>query len=224
MGLRNTPVVLYSENPLALRYLEGLLQARWKRKLCCGSSLAPRLESADASIFIADQGTLEVTRRKTLNIIKDLGGSARVLVIGPSNSTSDLCRLILVGVHGFVQYKDVVCQLDLALEAIRDGRLWMPLEAVEGFARSLATKAKLKGWGSQPLTLQEETVLKLLSRSLSNKEISVQLHISERTVKFHLSNIFNKLGVRDRYSAVHLSSITASVELTKTSEKEGPLV
>jgi DNA-binding NarL/FixJ family response regulator len=47
-------------------------------------------------------------------------------------------------------------------------------------------------------------VLDLLQRRLSNKEISAALEITERTVRFHLVNIFAKMGVHDRHSAVDL--------------------
>jgi DNA-binding NarL/FixJ family response regulator len=50
------------------------------------------------------------------------------------------------------------------------------------------------------LTKRERTIVGLLKRRLGNKEIAAALKISEGTVKFHLSNVFRKLGVRDRRS------------------------
>jgi DNA-binding NarL/FixJ family response regulator len=51
------------------------------------------------------------------------------------------------------------------------------------------------------LTERELAVLKLIVRGRSNKEISVDLNISERTVKYHLAGIFEKLQVLDRTQA-----------------------
>ncbi|QIZ39802.1 response regulator transcription factor [Saccharopolyspora sp. ASAGF58] len=53
-----------------------------------------------------------------------------------------------------------------------------------------------------PLTKREREVLDQLVRGRSNREIARSLGISERTVKNHLRNIFTKLGVGDRTSAV----------------------
>lgn len=53
-----------------------------------------------------------------------------------------------------------------------------------------------------PLTKREKEVLDHLARGCSNRQIARSLGISERTVKNHLSNIFTKLGVGDRTSAV----------------------
>jgi DNA-binding NarL/FixJ family response regulator len=55
---------------------------------------------------------------------------------------------------------------------------------------------------SEPLTARESEVLDLLGRGLSNKLIARELHISEHTVKFHVSSLYAKLGVNNRAEAV----------------------
>ena len=57
-----------------------------------------------------------------------------------------------------------------------------------------------------PLTDREREVLRLLAQGLQNKEIAGHLHISERTVKFHVSAILDKLGAGNRTEAVHLAA------------------
>jgi DNA-binding NarL/FixJ family response regulator len=53
--------------------------------------------------------------------------------------------------------------------------------------------------GFEALTARERLVVELLQQRLCNKEISARLSISQATVKFHLANIFNKLGLHDRH-------------------------
>jgi len=107
---------------------------------------------------------------------------------------------ILAGIHGFIDYADLKSQFRPALAAIRDGRLWMPVQTAEGFSPWLEDKERMGFASPGVLTPQEVTILSLLSRNLSNKEIGNRLRISERTVKFHLTNMFNKLGVRSRHA------------------------
>jgi DNA-binding NarL/FixJ family response regulator len=52
------------------------------------------------------------------------------------------------------------------------------------------------------LTPRETDVLRMLADGVSNKEVALRLHISEHTVKYHLSSIFGKLGVSSRTEAV----------------------
>lgn len=55
---------------------------------------------------------------------------------------------------------------------------------------------------SEPLSVREEEILRLLSRGMCNREIGTKLYISENTVKYHLKNIYSKLGVRNRSQAI----------------------
>ena len=66
---------------------------------------------------------------------------------------------------------------------------------------------KLAAWAVRPppaaeLTERERDVLRLLGRGWDNQRIGAELHISERTVRFHLRNIYDKIGAHTRAEAV----------------------
>lgn len=56
----------------------------------------------------------------------------------------------------------------------------------------------------KPLTQREENIILLVVKGRSNRDVATQLFISVNTVKFHLKNIYNKLGVRSRTQAAWL--------------------
>jgi DNA-binding NarL/FixJ family response regulator len=68
----------------------------------------------------------------------------------------------------------------------------------------LDVPAHTGGQVHEPLTDRESEVLQLLARGLANKQIALQLGISEHTVKFHVSGIYAKLGATNRTEAVRL--------------------
>ena len=66
--------------------------------------------------------------------------------------------------------------------------------------------------GEVGLTERERTILSALARGLSNKAISTELWVTEQTVKFHLNNVYRKLGVANRAAAVRYAFENGLVE------------
>ncbi|MGO8734298.1 MAG: response regulator transcription factor [Terriglobia bacterium] len=92
-------------------------------------------------------------------------------------------------------------KLASAIRALCDGHVWLPPDVLEHFARLALQAAEKK----LPLTLRETDIVRLMGEGLSNKEIANRLGVTERTVKFHASNVFAKLGVHDRNSAIEIA-------------------
>jgi DNA-binding CsgD family transcriptional regulator len=65
-------------------------------------------------------------------------------------------------------------------------------------------RRRLKPEGQASLSRREREVLDSLLENVSNKEIAAKLNISERTVKFHVSKLLNKFGVRRRADLILL--------------------
>ncbi len=92
-------------------------------------------------------------------------------------------------------------------EVLRHGGLWVGAELLERLVRSLrphlGKDADPDGRGPQVrLSGREAEVARLVAAGWSNKEVARELDITERTVKAHLSAVFDKLAVRDRLQLV----------------------
>jgi DNA-binding CsgD family transcriptional regulator len=91
----------------------------------------------------------------------------------------------------------------------------------------LARRGPQRGSRARPnerwpgLTRREEEILSLVARGHSNRQVAKMLWVTQQTVKFHLSNIYRKLGVSNRTEASHWASLNG-VESAK--HQEPPLM
>jgi DNA-binding CsgD family transcriptional regulator len=126
-------------------------------------------------------------------------GSKFIALLPPSISFAEKIRLFCWGMDGFVELHETwQAELPLAVNSILHGQLWVPREVMETFMKRERTLFETRLVPGHSLTARERQVLQLLMRGLANKEISSSLEISERTVKFHVSNILIKLQLEDR--------------------------
>jgi two-component system NarL family response regulator len=118
---------------------------------------------------------------------------ARVLVLSHYESEEDVGGALRAGACGFLK-KDVKAETLLrAIRAVAAGKTFVP----ESVAARLTVTPPGLG-----LSKRELDILKLVFKGLSNAEIGTALAISEGTVRVHMSNLMNKLGVKRRTEAV----------------------
>ena len=122
--------------------------------------------------------------------------TAKVLILTSVTDPVAAGQAMRSGAAG-VLYKDVDPDaLVRAIRAVHDGHLLL----APGAAGSLLNAAG-GNRGLDALTAREREVLAELARGRSNREIARALHVSEKTVKAHVSSVLAKLGVQDRTQA-----------------------
>lgn len=118
---------------------------------------------------------------------------ARIIVLTTYDTDEDIYRGLQAGAKGYL-FKDATSkELLNAIRTVHQGQKYIPPEV----ALKLVERIELSA-----LTERELEVLHLLVNGKKNQEISAALSITEATVKFHVNNILNKLGVKDRTQAV----------------------
>jgi DNA-binding NarL/FixJ family response regulator len=160
--------------------------------LSAGPVPAPALSEADV-VLVADEELLEET---ALSVSED-GTQSLLLLSEDEGATSRLRTLSLRG-WGVVSTDAPSEELGAAVAAVAQGLTVLPKSLAERLLDEPAAVEEL----SEPLTARESEVLGLLGHGLSNKMIARELHISEHTVKFHISSLYSKLGVSNRAEAV----------------------
>lgn len=105
------------------------------------------------------------------------------------------------GAMGYLQKNVTAKELGYAIRSAYQGKMTLSPEATQVLANSVA-QPQIAG---EQLTDRERDVLTGMVEGLSNNQIAEKLVVSLGTVKFHISNIFHKLGVNSRVEAVKLA-------------------
>jgi two-component system NarL family response regulator len=159
-----------------------------------GQRSSPRLFLLDGCSLKTDLGRLAQRCR-----VRSSG--SKFLVLLPANSSFvEKVRLFCWGIDGFVELHETwQTELPQAIRSILDGQPWVPFDVLSAFVSQTRLLLHMQLLPGHALTSREAQVIELLMRRLTNKDISNVLEISERTVKFHVSNILGKFGIEDRH-------------------------
>src|SRR6266852_4029614 len=159
-----------------------------------------------ASTLAPASRRLSLPRALITNIL-DRYPSARLLVVGEKFNETNSYSLLRLGAKGLLTYAEARDQLPRALPLVAEGGFWVPRAVLSRFVDSILSNVhgrRLKTDTATDLSRREQEVLEPLLENLANKEIANKLNISERTVKFHVSNLLSKFGVRRRADLILL--------------------
>jgi DNA-binding NarL/FixJ family response regulator len=139
--------------------------------------------------------------------------SARVLILTTFDLDEYVYEALQAGASGFVLKDDPPEQLIAALRTVAAGdALLSPAVTKQVIRRFAQLPRPTPPKAVEELTARELDTFRLIAEGLSNGEISQRLHISETTVKTHVTHILQKLGLRDRVQAVVLAYQTGLFE------------
>lgn len=148
---------------------------------------------------LPDASGMEACRR-LLAVSPDI----RILVLTSYAEDATVLAAVQSGAHGYV-LKDVrTHDLIRAIHTVAEGRGYLDPRIAQQALQWIRTRPRAgilpKGLGQ--LSPQERLIMPLLADGKTNKEIASQLHLSDKTVKNYLANIFDKLHVKRRTEAV----------------------
>jgi len=131
--------------------------------------------------------------------------SLPIAVVSGSEDINIVSKVMSYGAMGFIPKSSSSDDIAGAINQILDGDVWLPPELKDKVA-SVTNEDKEIAAQVASLTPQQYKVLQYLHEGLLNKQIAYELHISEATIKAHITAIFRKLGVYNRTQAVLIAA------------------
>ena len=138
-----------------------------------------------------------------LKLIKESHPEIKVIMLSASEDPKQISQAFALGASAYIGKRINPQDLASAIRQVVDGAVYHHHAPLPGEDPAAGTGAA--GGVGNDLTERERTMLEAISRGLSTKAISRELWISEKTVKFHLTNIYRKLGVHNRTGAMRFA-------------------
>lgn len=187
-------IVLAHSNPLILSAMSEFFERSKRFSVVATTATAEGFLSLAMRIPV-DVGVIDwrlpiLGGEKLIEVLREYENSPRIVVYGDADG--DLPRQAMqAGAAGFASRSGAVDILLDACLAVAEGRMMFPFVDIR----------QLEQDPIHTLSNKERQLLEELANGLSNRELSATLNISINTVKFHLSNIYDKLGVKNRGQA-----------------------
>ena len=192
---RAITIILADSNPLVLSALSEVFERDERFSLLATSATAEgflaTVVRVSAQLGIIEWSLPSMGGARLMEKLRDEAAGPRIVVYGDQSSGAHLSAMG-AGAAGFAPRSGSVETLLETCTAVAEGKMVFPYLDVRDLQNSLM----------QSLSRRETDMLEALSRGLTNRELSRELGISANTVKFHLSNLYDKLSVKNRAQAI----------------------
>jgi DNA-binding NarL/FixJ family response regulator len=196
------PVLMLTHDDLLWQHWQRLASAQWMPARGSTMGDATRWRAAQRRLVMLDAGLPGLPRIGTPewhSMIAELD----VIVASLKPNDDEGRRMLAGGAKGYVHAYMGKEALGTALSVVAEGGVWLGASLLTRLLQQLeraaagATSADTKAWQLR-LTTREKEVAERAARGMGNQAIADELGITERTVRAHISAVFEKLGVPDR--------------------------
>jgi RNA polymerase sigma factor (sigma-70 family) len=181
-----------------------------------GDEVTKLVERTKPDVLLLDLKMPKGDIVQTLLEVKDINPTTKVLVLTAFSEDENIFNAAKGGARGYVLKGIDFTTLLRAIKTVQGGGLWVDkdLPAAEAFEEiaqdqlndfaDVRSETRENNEALKALTRREVEILRLVAEGLTNEEIGKKIFISEKTVKTHLTNIFDKLKVNNRFKAALL--------------------
>ena len=189
-------IILCDSSPLVLSAMSETFEQDSRFSLVATSSTSEGFLATilriEVQLCIIDWNIRDLSAEKLINLLRSQSIPPRTIIYG-EGSDPDIARQSMgAGAAAFVSRSAPIETLIQTCLDVAAGKMVFPFLDIRD----------LRNDPINTLSRKERLIIEALSEGLTNKQLSARLEISSNTVKFHISNIFDKLNVKNRAQAI----------------------
>lgn len=194
--MEKVEIMLGDSNPLVLSAMSEVFERDQRFSLVATTATAEGFLGmamrVPVQVGVIDWNLPALGAEKLTEVLRSQDNAPRIVIYGHDHDPSAPRRAMSIGAAAFVSRSAPTETLVQTCLEVADGKMVFPFLDVRD----------LRSDPISALSRKERAILEALSEGLTNKQLSNRLGISTNTVKFHLSNIFDKLSVKNRAQAI----------------------
>src|SRR5271157_1496894 len=170
-----------------------------------GREVLSKVQEVDPDVLLLDLRMPNLDGLAALQALQQTNKRTRVIVLTASEDKNEFVQAMKLGCSGIVLKQTAPELIVKSIRKVHSGEIWLDSHTTAAVMRQFSTPNDPgSGGGSgktrerSPLSQREREIVQLVAHGYKNKEMAEKMFISEQTVKNHLHNIFDKLGVSDR--------------------------
>jgi DNA-binding NarL/FixJ family response regulator len=210
---KNQTILIASPSPdVRRRWRRGLVSRIRVQEVGTSADLQASIARHPPDVLIVDVALLPIDG---IGAVRRWSAMTKVLLLGRALEEPEALSVLKAGARGYCQRDSEPSLVRKALTMLQRGEVWVGSRVATSFldAPGFAERPRCPAVGANgflgDLTSREREVACLVGGGARNKEIASRLHITEATVKAHLSAVFRKLALSDR---LHLGLLLAGQE------------
>src|SRR5713226_1672650 len=171
-----------------------------------GCEVLDKVQELDPDVLLLDLRMPHLDGLSALQALQQTSKRTRIIVLTASEDKNEFVQAMKLGCSGIVLKQTAPDLIVKSIRKVHAGEIWLDSHTTAAVMRQFQTGADSsgtvggsgKGRERSPLSAREREIVALVAQGYKNKEMAEKMFISEQTVKNHLHNIFDKLGVSDR--------------------------
>jgi len=170
-----------------------------------GREVLEKVQELDPDVLLLDLRMPNLDGLSALQALQQSNKHTRVIVLTASDDKNEFVQAMKLGCSGIVLKQTAPDLIVKSIRKVHAGEIWLDSHTTAAVMRQFQTGPDSsgsvtggKGRERSPLSAREREIVALVAQGYKNKEMAEKMFISEQTVKNHLHNIFDKLGVSDR--------------------------